>query len=243
MAQAQTIRFGEQALLIGDGADPEVFSAPCGITSLTKSTSTNTSDIDIPDCDDPDLVIWLGIDEVSKRMTLTFSGTIAQQSLALWQEWELDGGLRNVRWLRNLTNLALRGYLEGPALLTEFEETSEARGRYTFTGTIIFDGKPVWTALPAAPANTVAPTFTGTLADTEIQTAVTGTWTGTPTFTYQWERSPNGTNGWTEIAAATASTYTAVTADVGNYLRVKVTGTNAGGSTPVYSASRGPVTA
>lgn len=243
MAQAQTIRFGEQALLIGDGATPEVFSAPCGITSLTKSTSTNTSDIDIPDCDDPDLVVWLGIDEVSKRMTLTFSGTIAQQSLALWQEWELDGGLRNVRWLRNLNDLALRGYLEGPALLTEFEETSEARGRYTFTGTIIFDGKPVWTALPAAPANSVAPTFTGTLADTEVQTAVTGTWTGTPSFTYQWERSPNGAGSWVEISGATAATYTAATADVGNYLRVKVTGTNAGGSTVAYSASRGPITA
>lgn len=243
MAQALTVKFGEQALLIGDGATPEVFSAPCGITSLTKSTSTNTSDIDIPDCDDPDLVIWLGIDEVSKRMTLTFSGTIAQQSLALWQDWELNGGLRNVRWLRNLTNLDLRGYLEGPALLTEFEETSEARGRYTFTGTIIFDGKPVWVALPAAPANSVAPTFTGTLQEGEVQTTVTGTWTGTPTFTYQWERSPNGAGSWTAISGATSSTYTAVAGDVGNFLRVRVSGTNTGGSTNVYSASRGPITA
>jgi len=243
MAQIQSIKFGEQMLLIGDGADPEVFSSPCGINSLTKSTSTNTSDVDLPDCDDPDLVVWLGIDEVSKRMTLTFSGTIAQQALAMWQEWELDGGTRNVRWLRNLTNLALRGYLEGPALLTEFEETSEARGRYTFTGTIIFDGKPIWVSLPAAPTNSVAPTFTGTLEQGEVQTAVTGTWTGTPTFTYQWERSPNGANGWTDIAAATASTYTAAAGDVGMYLRYKLTGTNAGGSTVVYSASRGPVTA
>jgi len=242
MAQLTSVRFGEQMLLIGDGADPEVFSAPCGINSLTKSTSTNTSDVDLPDCDDPDLVVWLGIDEVSKRMTLTFSGTIAQQALAMWQEWELDGGTRNVRWMRNLTNPDLRGYLGGPALLTEFEETSEARGRYTFTGTIIFDGKPVWVSLPAAPvAGTV--TFTGTLADTEVQTTVPGTWTGTPTYTYQWERSPNGSNGWVEIAAATAATYTAATADIGNFLRVKVTGTNAGGSTVAYSASRGPVTA
>ncbi len=243
MASAITVKFGEQALLIGDGADPEVFSAPCGITSLTKSTSTNTSDVDIPDCDDPDVVVWLGIDEVSKRMTLTFSGTIAQQSLALWQAWELDGGLRNVRWLRNLTNLDLRGHLSGPALLTEFEETAESRGRYTFTGTIIFDGKPVWTPLPAAPVNTVAPTFTGTLADTEVQTAVTGTWTGTPTFEYQWERSPNGSSGWASISGATASTYTAVTADVGNYLRFRLSGTNGGGTTVVYSPSRGPITA
>lgn len=243
MAQALTVKFGEQQLLIGDGGSPQVFTAPCGITGLTKTTTTNTSDIDIPDCDDPDLVVWLGIDEVSKRMTLTFSGTVAQQSLATWQDWELDGGLRDVRWFRNLNDLALRGYLEGPALLTEFAETSEARGRFTFTGTIIFDGKPVWISLPAAPANTVPPTFTGTLADTEVLTAVTGTWTGAPEFTYQWERSPNGAGSWSEIAGANAATYTATTADVGNFLRVKTVGTNNGGSTVAFSASRGPVTA
>lgn len=243
MAQAKTIKFGEQMLLIGDGATPEVFSAPCGITSLTKSTSTNTSDIDIPDCDDPDLVIWLGIDEVSRRMTLTFSGTLAQQSLPLWQEWEMEGGFRNVRWLRNLTDPTLRGQLEGPALLTEFEESSEARGRYTFSGTLIFDGKPVWTALPAAPAYSVAPSFTGTLEVGETLTAVDGTWSGSPTFTYQWERSPNGANGWTAISGATAGTYIADAADENQFLRVRVVATNAGGSTIATSASRGPVTA
>lgn len=238
MAQALTVKFGEQQLLIGDGADPEVFTAPCGITSLTKSTSTNTSDIDIPDCDDPDLVIWLGIDEVSRRMTLTFSGTLAQQSLALWQEWELNGGFRNVRWFRNLTDPVLRGYLAGSALLTEFEETSEARGRYTFTGTIIFDGQPTWTAVPAAPANTVAPSHTGTdMAVDTVRTAVPGTWTGAPTYTYEWQR--NGV----AIAGATAATYTLVTADIGNQIRVKVTGTNTGGSTSALSPALGPVTA
>jgi hypothetical protein len=241
MAQALTVKFGQQQLLIGDGASPEVFTAPCGITSLTKSTSTNTSDIDIPDCDDPDLVLWLGIDEVSRRMTLTFSGTIAQQSLPLWDEWSLDGGFRNVRWFRNLDDLALRGYLAGPALLTEFEETSEARGRYTFSGTIIFDGKPTWTSLPAAPTNTVAPSFTGTLEVSETQTSADGTWTGSPTFEYQWERSDNGSTAWTSISGATSATYVADAADEGKFLRVKVTGTNAGGSAIAYSASRGPV--
>lgn len=241
MAQTKPIKFGEQAILIGDGGSPEVFSAYCGITSLTKSTSTNTADIDLPDCDDPDLVVWLGVDEVSKRMTLSGSGTLAQQALAEWQTWDLDGGLRNVRWMRNLTDLSLRGYLEAPGLLTEFTETSESRGRYTFTFTIILDGKPIWVALPAAPANTVAPTFTGTLEVGETQTAVPGTWTGTPTYAYEWETSPNGSGGWAAIAGANATTYVADAADVGNYLRAKVSATNAGGTTIVYAASRGPV--
>lgn len=241
MAQMKPIKFGEQFILIGDGGSPEEFVAPCGITSLTKSTSTNTADIDLPDCDDPDLVVWLGVDEVSKRMTLSGSGTVAQQYLAEWQKWDLDGGTRNVRWMRNLTDLTLRGYLAAPGLLTEFTETSESRGRYTFTFTIILDGKPVWTALPAEPTNTVAPTFTGTLEVGETLTAVAGTWTGSPTYAYEWERSPNGSNGWAAISGATASTYVAASADETNFLRVKVSGTNAGGTTVVYTVARGPV--
>lgn len=243
MAQAQTVKFGEQSLMVGDGADPQVFTAPCGITSLTKTSTTNTSDIDIPDCDDPDLVVWLGVEEVSKRMTLTFSGIVAQQYLGEWQEWELDGGPRDVRWLRNLTNPELRGYLQAPGLLTEFTETSEGRGRYTMSGTIIFDGKPVWVALPPAPANTTAPTFTGTLEEGETVTVVPGVWTGSPEFTYQWERSPNGATGWVEISGANASTYAVAAADVGGFLRTRLTGSGSGGSTVVYTASRGPVVA
>jgi hypothetical protein len=234
---ALTIKFGEQQLLVGDRGSPEVFSAPCGITSLTRSTSTNTSDVDIPDCNDPDMVTWLGIDEVSKRMTLTFSGTVAQESAALWQDWMLNGGYRNVRWFRNLNNLALRGYLAGRALLTEFEETSEARGRYTFSGTIIFDGQPAWIAVPAGPTNTVQPTFTGTLTSGQTVTAVTGTWTGTPSFTYRWQRNN------IDIVGATAATYVLTAADVGNTIRVIVTGTNANGTTPAPSVPRGPVMA
>lgn len=61
------------------------------------------------------------------------------------------------------------------------------------------------------PANTVAPAITpttGVIGDT--LTCSTGTWTGSPapSYTYQWKRA--GAN----IAAATASTYVVVAADV-----------------------------
>lgn len=146
MSAATSIRFGTQQLLIGDGADPEVFSAPCGLTSLTKTTNVETNTVNIPDCDDPDLASFLGIDEVSRQIQVTFSGLLATEALPMWQAWDLAGGYKNIRWYRNLSNPNGGGYLSGPALLTQFEETGEAKGRYQMSGQVTFDGKPVWTA-------------------------------------------------------------------------------------------------
>lgn len=75
-----------------------------------------------------------------------------------------------------------------------------------------------------APTNTVAPAITGTAQEGQTLTCSTGTWTGSPTYTYQWKR--NGNN----ITSATNSTYTLVTADVGQSIKCTVTATNVLGS-------------
>lgn len=104
------------------------------------------------------------------------------------------------------------------------------------------DSSPATTAasvqVSAVPANTVAPTVSGTPAVGEALAMTDGTWTGTPapTFTYAWERSETGTDGWSRITGATASDYTLTTADAGRYLRAVVIATNAPGSTEATSA-------
>lgn len=147
MAQATSIRFGSQQLLIGDGATPtEIFTAPCGITSLTKTTNVETETTNIPDCDDPDLASFLGIDEISRQIQVTFSGLLATEALPMWQTWDLAGGYKNIRWYRDLSAPNGGGYLAGQALLTQFEETGEAKRRYQVSGQVTFDGKPTWTS-------------------------------------------------------------------------------------------------
>lgn len=97
------------------------------------------------------------------------------------------------------------------------------------TGTTI-DDSLFGGASPVAPSNTVPPvTSTSSPILGVSLTTTTGTWTGSPSFTYQWARSSNGTT-WVNIGAATASSYTPVSADVGNQLRATVTGTNGSGS-------------
>jgi len=148
MAQATTVTFGQQYLLVGDGATPtEVFTMPCGITSLSREVSTNTTDVDIPDCADPDALVWLGVDVNSKRITLTFSGVLAEEAVSLWDDWAMEEAVKNIRWYRNIGG-SNAGYFAGAAVLTNYQEQGQNRGRYTISGTIIFDGKPTWTAVP-----------------------------------------------------------------------------------------------
>ena len=74
------------------------------------------------------------------------------------------------------------------------------------------------------PVNTVAPAITGTAQEGQTLTCSTGTWSGSPTYTYQWKR--NGSN----IGSATNSTYVLVTADVSQSIKCTVTATNFVGS-------------
>ena len=148
MAQASTLRFGDQAILLGNGATPEVFSAPCGLTSITKTTNIETATTNVPDCDDPDLPSWLEIDEVSKQMVLSATGVIAKEALPTWRLWHDNGGYKNIRFFRDIAAGSGGGYYEGRALLTTFEETGERGSKWTLSVGITFDGKPTW--VPAA---------------------------------------------------------------------------------------------
>ncbi len=77
-----------------------------------------------------------------------------------------------------------------------------------------------------APYNTVAPAISGTLRVGVVQTTSTGTWTGSPTYTYQWQTSSDGI-AWANIDLATSNTYSPTFAVANLRLRVVVTGTNA----------------
>jgi hypothetical protein len=97
----------------------------------------------------------------------------------------------------------------------------------------------VTSVVTGSPANTVAPTITGTTGIGDTLTEHDGTWSGypTPTFTYQWTRCDSAGENCTAIAGATASTHVIVAGDAGYRLRVTVTATNASGSASADSAT------
>lgn len=82
------------------------------------------------------------------------------------------------------------------------------------------------------PVNTVVPAVSGTARVGFVLTATTGTFTGdaTITYSYQW------LSGGAIIVGANASTYTAVLADLGKVMSVRVTAVNASGTANSTSA-------
>jgi len=91
-------------------------------------------------------------------------------------------------------------------------------------------------AVPA-PTNSVAPSVSGSATVGSTLTVATGTWTGSPTFTYQWNADGAA------IPAATASTDASVSGDIGKAISCDVTGTNTGGFLTVSSSNSITVTA
>jgi hypothetical protein len=88
------------------------------------------------------------------------------------------------------------------------------------------------------PANTVAPTISGTAQRAATLTATAGTWSGNGnTISYQWQR------GTVDIAGATNQTYELTGADVGATVRVVVTATNPDGASSKASAPTATVQA
>jgi hypothetical protein len=95
-----------------------------------------------------------------------------------------------------------------------------------------------------APANTAAPTISGSPQVGQVLTAANGTWASdtTPTYAYVWQQCDAQGNGCAAISGATAATHTVQTAAVGKTIRVVVTATNPTGPSSATSAQTAVVT-
>jgi hypothetical protein len=95
-------------------------------------------------------------------------------------------------------------------------------------------------AMPIAPGDPVyssGASISGTTAVGSTLTAATGTWSGSPSYTYQWRRND------VSIGGATSSTYLLGALDEGEFIDVVITGTNAFGSASTTTADVGPIDA
>ena len=91
-------------------------------------------------------------------------------------------------------------------------------------------------ATAVAPVNTAPPVISGTTQVGQTLTTTNGAWSNSPTsFAYQWLRCNGGGNACVNVANGTQRSYTLVGADAGRTIRVRVTATNADGSSSAQS--------
>lgn len=95
-----------------------------------------------------------------------------------------------------------------------------------------------------APTNTTRPSISGTAQEGNTLTANPGTWSGDQpiVFTYQWLRCNASGASCVAIPNADDQTYRVASADVGDTLRVNVTGRNSQGSSTAQSTQTAVVT-
>jgi len=86
MAQATTIKGGKIRVLLGNDANPIVYSNPCGFTQRSITLNKGLEEVQIPDCTDPDKVDWVGRDATSLSMGISGEGVLASESVDTWIE-------------------------------------------------------------------------------------------------------------------------------------------------------------
>lgn len=119
----------------------------------------------------------------------------------------------------------LRVVVTGTNVSGSAEATSAASGVITLT----------------APASLTAPALSGTATQGQTLSVSTGTWTGSPSYAYAWQRCDASGNNCAAIPGANSTTYVLTAADAGHDIRVTVTATNSAGSNHVTTSAVGPV--
>ena len=154
-------------------------------------------------------------------------GTLLASGISTNQSWWL-GSIGGNSYYMNARLGIVKIYstvLSSAEVTSDYNSTS---ARYAATPTC---------PAPAAPTNSVSPSISGTSTFGSVLTAANGTWSGSPTYAYQWQRASTAAGSYSNISGATSQTYTLVSADVGQYLKVNVTASNAGGSNSALSSA------
>jgi hypothetical protein len=179
-----------------------------------------------------------GIAGTAKRtLTLTASaGTWTPAGATFAYQWQRDDG----DGFENITNATAASYV----LVTADVDTTirVVVGATNVDGSTTAASAPTTVVVAATPGNRVAPGLTGGSRVGDTLTSTDGAWSpAAASFAYQWQRHAGAT--YTDIAGATAKTYTLVTADAGATVRIKVTAANSDGTGVGYSGATATVVA
>ncbi len=149
MAKPTTARWSKLLIQVEDPASPGTFVAPCGLTTKGLNRPAQTSDTNVPDCDDPDLPSWTERVVRALSASVSGSGVLALESLDIWDGWFAVGDTRNVKVTLDVPLASNGRSWLIPMVLTTFNLTgNESDGKMQVSIELQNDGAIVTT--PAA---------------------------------------------------------------------------------------------
>lgn len=87
MAAPDTLRGTKLLIKLGNGATPEVFAAPCALTTKGFNRSSSTNEFNVPDCADPDAPVWTERVKGAISAGVTGSGLLAKESVPAYESF------------------------------------------------------------------------------------------------------------------------------------------------------------
>lgn len=141
MAQPTVIAGTKLLILVGNGASPETFSNPCGLTTRSFDMSASTNSTLIPDCDDPEAPAWEAKDVNALSATISGSGVLATESFDLWNNWFMSAQSKNIQIKLDHPSL---GYWTGSFIITGFKVGGQRGNKATVDMTMVNDGAVTW---------------------------------------------------------------------------------------------------
>lgn len=146
MATPVTIKGGKVRVLLESPVSPGIYEAPCGFTQRSVTLNKQLADFQLPDCDDPDKVDWLGRDATSLSMTVSGEGVAAEESVEVW--WDA---------FENVDSIGVKVEMEFPSKLATWtgrmhieslEQAAPNGQRVTMNVTMQSDGEMVRVMTP-----------------------------------------------------------------------------------------------
>lgn len=139
MAEPTTIKGGKVKVLLGNSATPIVYAAPCGFNQRTVTLNKGLEEVNLPDCDDPDAVNWVGRDAVSLSMSISGEGVLAAESVETWLDAfeDVDSVPVKVEWMFPAKTITWTGRMH----VENFEAGAQDGRRVTGNVSMQSDGK------------------------------------------------------------------------------------------------------
>ena len=155
MTKPNTGTFGNFLIQVGDGASPEMFSAPCGFTNKAFNETANMQETSVPDCTDPDAPAYVerAVDTLSSEINA--SGVLAMPAAGE----DPDTGTSAFNVFRRFYSAAVSkncriylqgvsgGYYEGKYILSQFNKGVQKGQKINVDITLSSDGE--WDWVPA----------------------------------------------------------------------------------------------
>jgi predicted secreted protein len=138
MTQPTTLKGTQLFIKIGDGGDPESFAHHCLINADRGITfRSNTNDVVVPDCDNPDDPAWRELVKDALSVGVTGAGTLDNKltTIQTYTTWVTSDDAKNLQvWLGTV------GYWSGAFKLTEFAITGARGNKAQVSLTLESDG-------------------------------------------------------------------------------------------------------